>query len=323
MTAPAVSIILPTFNRLKYLRPAIDSVFAQTLADWELLIADDGSDQETRAYLRGLESLPRVKLIWLSHSGNPSAVRNAALREARGDYIAFLDSDDLWMPAKLERQIDALRTCSRCRWIYTGYARIDDAGKPATLPSPKPWIPYRGAILEQLLRLEAAVATAAVLVERPLLAQVGGFDEELLLFEHYDLWLRLACHSDVELIDEPLTCLRSHERHHSEAGIPRLAGRRGLLNKARSRVTDPHLRKIIVRLSAQNAVTLANRLADADRLEALKILLASCRYSSRNIRWWMGVSRVLLKMTVPRRLFILYRRGRARPAASARARAAG
>src|SRR5258708_34074473 len=123
MTTPAISIILPTFNRLKYLRLAVDSVFAQTFADWELLIADDGSDEETRAYLRGLENLPRVKVIWLSHSGNPSAVRNAALREARGDYIAFLDSDDMWMPAKLEPQIYVL-TASHRRWLDPGYFRI-------------------------------------------------------------------------------------------------------------------------------------------------------------------------------------------------------
>jgi glycosyltransferase involved in cell wall biosynthesis len=316
MTAPVVSIILPTFNRLKYLRPAIDSVFAQTLEDWELLIADDGSDEETRAYLRGLDSLHRVKLIWLSHSGNPSAVRNAALREARGDYIAFLDSDDVWLPLKLERQVDALRASNNCRWIYTGYVRIDDAGAAETNPGTKPWIPYRGAISEHLLRLEAAVATAAVLVEHRLLAQVGGFDEELLLFEHYDLWLRLAAHSEVELIDEPLTCLRSHTQHHSEAGIPRLAGRRKLLSKARSRVIDPQLRPIIMQLSGQNALSLANMLADTDRPEALKSLVAGCRYSPRDIRWWVGAARVLLKMALPRGLFVLYRRGRHRQAAS-------
>jgi glycosyltransferase involved in cell wall biosynthesis len=317
MTAPAVSIILPTFNRLKYLRPAVDSVFAQTLANWELLIADDGSDGETRAYLEHLESLPRVKLIWLPHSGNPSAVRNAALREARGDYIAFLDSDDVWLASKLERQIDALRASDHCRWIYTGYVRVDDAGEAKTYPGTKPWIPYRGAIYEQLLRLEAAVATAAVLVERRLLAQVGGFDEELLLFEHYDLWLRLASHSEVELIDEPLTCLRSHEQHHSAAGIPRLAGRHKLLSKAQSRVTDPRLRRLILQLSGQNALSLANMLADMDRLKALKTLVVGRRYSRQNIRWWMGAARVLLKMTLPRRLFVLYRRGRLPPAASA------
>ncbi len=317
MTAPAISIILPTFNRLKYLRLTVDSVFAQTFVDWELLVADDGSDEETRAYLKGLESLPRVKLIWLSHSGNPSAVRNAALREARGDYIAFLDSDDMWMPTKLERQIDALRVSSDRRWIYTGYVRIGDAGETKTLPSPKPWIPYRGAILEQLLRLEAAVATAAVVVERHLLAQAGGFDEELLLFEHYDLWLRLARYSEVELIDEPLTCLRSHGQHYSQEGIPMLAGRCQLLSKQRGRVTDPRLRPIIEQLYARSTLSLANRLADTDRPEALRTLIGSCPYSLRHMDWWQGVPRVLLKIAVPHRLLALYRRGRIRPVVGA------
>jgi glycosyltransferase involved in cell wall biosynthesis len=313
MTAPAVSIILPTFNRLKYLRSAVDSVFAQTLANWELLIADDGSDEETKAYLKGLESLPRVKLIWLPHSGNPSAVRNAALREARGDYIAFLDSDDMWMPAKLERQIDVLRTGSHCGWIYTGYVRIDDAGKANTLPSPKAWIPCRGAIVEQLLRLEAAVATAAVLVERRLLEQAGGFDEELLMFEHYDLWLRLAHYSEVELIDEPLTCLRSHGQHYSQEGIPMLAGRCQLLSKQRGRVTDPRLRLIIEQLHARSALSLANAHANTDRREAMKTLIGSGSISVRNLDWWRRALLVLLKIAIPRRLLTLYRRGRIRP----------
>ena len=91
---PLVSVIVPTFNRLLYLRPAVASVFAQTLVDWELIIADDGSDEHTRAYLSALQSEPRVSIIWLPHCGNPAAVRNRALRQARGEYLAFLDSDD-------------------------------------------------------------------------------------------------------------------------------------------------------------------------------------------------------------------------------------
>jgi len=313
MTAPLVSVILPTYNRLKYLRSAVDSVFAQTLPNWELIIADDGSDGDTREYLGSLESLSQVKLIWLPHTGNPSAVRNAALRAATGQFVAFLDSDDLWMPAKLERQIDVLRTSGNCRWIYTGYVRIDDAGETKISPSVKPWIPYRGAIVEQLLRLEASVATAAVLVERELLTQVGGFDEELLMFEHYDLWLRLAHCSDVELIDEPLTCLRFHEQHYSQNGIPTLEGRYTLLSKARSRVNDPHLRKLIVELYAQSALRLANMRANSDRREALKTLVGSYPYSFRTIGWWRGAPRVLLKMAVPRRLLSLYQRSRMAP----------
>ena len=313
MTEAVVSVILPAFNRLRYLRAAVDSVFAQTLAQWELIIADDGSDEETRAYLRALECLPHVKLVWLPHTGNPSAVRNAALRAARGEYIAFLDSDDLWRPTKLTRQIETLRKCVHRRWIYTGYVRIDDSGEARTYPSKKPWIPYRGAISEQLLRLEAAVATAAVVVERRLLLEVGGFDEELFIFEHYDLWLRLASHSEVELIDEPLTCLRSHEQHYSKDGIPMLAGRNRLLCKFLGRTTDPKLRRTATRLCAQSALSLANLYADTNRLEALKTLAASAAYSLWNVRWWIGAPRVLLKLALPRGLLAWYRSSRFRP----------
>src|SRR2546423_477819 len=97
---PVVSIILPTFNRLKFLRPAVDSVFAQTFTDWELIIADDGSDAETSTYLATVDNPPRTRVLWRSHTGIPAAVRNAALREAAGTYVAFLDSDDLWVPQK-------------------------------------------------------------------------------------------------------------------------------------------------------------------------------------------------------------------------------
>jgi glycosyltransferase involved in cell wall biosynthesis len=315
--APVVSVVLATFNRLKYLRSAVDSVFAQTLADWELIIADDGSDEETRTYLGDLQKQPRVQVIWLPHSGNPAAVRNAAVRQAGGELVAFLDSDDTWMPAKLEQQIAALRTFKHCRWIYTGYARIGDTGETKTYPGAKPWTPYRGAIFEPLLRLEAAVATSAVVVERQLLEQVGRFDEELLMFEHYDLWLRLAACSEVEVIDQPLTRLRTHEQHYSQSGVPMLAGRHLLLSKAYGRATDAHLRRMIGRLRSQSALNLANLLSAADRLAALKTLAASCSYSLPNPDWWRGMPRVVLKMAAPRRLLAAYRRRHIRPAAPA------
>ena len=109
-----VSIILPTFGRLEYLRPTVASVYRQTLRDWELIVADDGSDAETRGYLRTLEADSRVRLLWLTHTGIPAIVRNAALREARGEYVAFLDSDDLWAPDKLSRQVTLLRSRPSC-----------------------------------------------------------------------------------------------------------------------------------------------------------------------------------------------------------------
>lgn len=313
MTTPLVSVILPTYNRLKYLRPAVESVFAQTLSDWELIIADDGSDSETRVFLETLQQPPRVEVVWLSHTGNPSVVRNAALRAARGKYVAFLDSDDLWLPAKLERQVAALSAAAHSRWSYTGWTQIDEVGRPRTA-SPKEWHPYRGAILEKLLTLEATVATPAVMVEHSLLAQVGGFDEQQPLFEDYDLWMRLAACSDVELVDEPLTCLRLHAEHYSRVGIPMAASRHLQLAKMRARASDSRTRGLAERLYALSALNLATLQANVSRTAALKTLAGSCVYSVRHPDWWKRVPRLLLKVAAPRALLSLYRRGRVRHA---------
>jgi glycosyltransferase involved in cell wall biosynthesis len=307
-TTPLVSIVLPTFNRLKYLRPAVDSVFAQTFQDWELIIADDASDEDTRAYLRRLETEPRVRVIWLPHSGNPSAVRNAAVRAARGKYVAFLDSDDLWMPLKLERQIEALQARGVCRWSYTGYVCIDASGE-LQMDATRRWIPFRGAILEHLLAHAVAIWTPAVVVERRLLEEVGGFDEQLPLYEDYDLWLRLACHSDIELIDAPLICVRSHEQHYDAGGASMLTGRHESLEKMRGLVTEPRLRSLIERLCAESTVHLASLRANTDRVAAARTLLGGCAHSWRCRAWWAGLLWVSLKLATPRALLGFYRRG--------------
>jgi glycosyltransferase involved in cell wall biosynthesis len=305
-----VSIILPTFNRLDFLRPAIESVFAQTFIDWDLIIADDGSDETTRAYLRTLTSEPRVQILWLPHTGNPGAVRNAACSEAKGEYIAFLDSDDLWRPTKLERQIASLRSSADCRWSYTSYDRIGETGE-LIYPEAKPMVPHRGAIFESLLTLEAEVSTPAVVVERNLLALVGGFDEEQFLWEDYDLWLRLALHSEVDLVDEPLTRLRSHELHYSSSGTRNLEDRLKLLKKMQPLAPDAHLRSVMDHLIAQRTLNLARIYANSDRPAAAMILADGCLHSWRILHWWTGMPVVLLKLLTPRVLINFYRRARA------------
>ncbi len=312
-SAPSVSVILPTFNRLNYLRCAVASVFAQTLPDWELVIADDGSEGETRAYLRGLQSEPRVSVIWLAHSGNPAAVRNCAMRHAHGDYLAFLDSDDEWLPSKLERQIGALRGCTTRRWSYTAGITIDANGEPrdqAAIPRP-----HRGAILESLLLHQVSIWTPTVIAERRLVLEVGGFDQQLLLFEDYDLWMRLACRSEMEFIDEPLARIRRfHDQHHGEAdhGDAMRAGRHRALEKVRRLATDPRVRPLVERLFAHSTLDRACVRADTDRLAAVMILLRGCATSGRYIDWWTGVARLMLKLAAPRGLLVVYRRSRVR-----------
>jgi glycosyltransferase involved in cell wall biosynthesis len=309
MTTPLVSIILPTFNRLEFLRSAVDSVFSQTLTDWELIIADDGSDQQTQDYLRGLHSPPRVQLIQLEHSGNPGAVRNAALRAAVGQYVAFLDSDDVWMPTKLERQIANLRARPNCRWGYTGYIRVDESGRPRTYPGTRQWVPYRGAIFEELLAFEAEVSTPAVLVERQLVEELGGFDEQQWVYEDYDLWLRIALQYEIDLIDEPLIALRSHNQHY-DCADRKLPSRYRQLCKMHALVTDSKLRRRVARLRARVTVDLAAFYADFDRSAAVRMLLRGCVESWQFPDWWRAFPRVLVKVLAPRALLTIYRRSR-------------
>lgn len=312
---PLVSIILPTFGRLKYLRPAVDSVHSQTLDDWELIMADDGSDEETQTYLRALGSDSRVRLVWLSHTGIPAIVRNAALREARGTYIAFLDSDDLWAPEKLARQVATLRSRSACGWCYTAVSHIDGSGRPLTEPVFGAWLPCEGAVFERLVTGPVAIRTPSVLAARELIVQSGGFDETIRSGEDYDLWLRLALASEVAVLDEPLVQVRRHDANHSRDWELAFAGRDHSLRKLQGRVGD-NRRALLRAERIRNAMTLAATHASlGDRTRALGALYRALPYSWNSPLWWLALVKAPLRPYVPRWLVEAYRRRRRAPAA--------
>jgi glycosyltransferase involved in cell wall biosynthesis len=218
MKRPEVSIVMPSFNRLPWLRAAVDSVLAQTHRDWELLLADDGSEAPTREYLRALARSDerRVRVIFREHCGNPPAVRNAALREARGEYVAFLDSDDLWLPGKLERQLGSLRARPGREWSYTAAVMVDRAGEPLAGRSfPYPAV-RDGWIADSLLRGEAAVTQSSALVRRAAIECIGGYPEDLPVCGDYELFVRLALRSEVDFVAEDLVLVRRHGEYYSD-----------------------------------------------------------------------------------------------------------
>lgn len=188
---PLVSVVLPTHDRLAYLREAVDSVFAQTVGDWELILADDGSTDGTVEWARTLDD-PRVRLIELPRTANPAFVRNRALEAARGRWVAFLDSDDAWAPDKLEAQLAALRDAPGARWSYGDCEIMDVRGDPVSRERFRSWLPISGRITLPLLAYRAQVSCPSVMVERALLAEVGPFDEGLPKCEDFEMWLRLA-----------------------------------------------------------------------------------------------------------------------------------
>jgi glycosyltransferase involved in cell wall biosynthesis len=282
---PAVSILMPTFDRLQFLPPTIESVLAQTLGDWELIIADDGSGEETRAYLRSLTD-PRVRVLWLTHRGRPGAMLNAALRVARGEYVAFLDSDDLWLPRKLERQIASLKRHPWRRWGCTSFALIDAAGRPSpSTGARRAWPAPSGWVRDRLLT-DAVIAMPSVIAERSLLEQAGPFDEQLVMNYDGDLYLRIAAVSELDGVDEPLTLVRRHGAH-SGGDVIAWQDLRRIIEKA-LRATDD--RQFAAHLREQRALSsggLARSQAHfGTRGDVARTLIESAPYAWRYPGWW-------------------------------------
>jgi glycosyltransferase involved in cell wall biosynthesis len=290
--SPRVSVILPTFNRLEFLEPALTSLQAQTFRDFELIIADDGSDAATRAFLQRLADPPRVRIVWLNHCGRPGMVRNAALRLARGDYIAFLDSDDLWHPDKLARQLASLARHPQRQWSCTAFELVDAAGAP--LDARAPARVASGWIAEQMLNDEFVIALPSVLVARPLIERLGAFDETLTMCEDDELWLRLAAASELDALDAPLTWVRRHDRHGGDDATA-WRDRRRVFEKALGTTGDARLQAILRRLRAETSAGLARSLATGgNALPALASLADSAAYSWRYGTWWRRAPRTLL-----------------------------
>ena len=305
---PNVSVIVPAYNRLKFLRPAVESVYAQTYTDWELIVADDGSEEETAEYLRSIAG-PRVRVLWLAHSGNPSRVRNAAIDAANGRYLAFLDSDDVWAPSKLEKQLAALRDRANSRWSYTACDSIDGRGSP--LPKrPSTIIRPEGWIFEPLLRLQIGIAMPTVVAERSLVIEAGGFDQEQRFGEFHDLCLRLALHGEVVSVREPLCSVRTHTEHYSSDGVGNEAGWLRLYEKMASLTSDPRLRAHCARMRAQTSLRLAGQQsALGDRRGAWNTLRRAAAHSWRYPRWWWGALKEVIRPIVPQSFASAARRG--------------
>lgn len=309
---PAVSIVLATFNRLHLLRSSVESVLNQTFRDWELIIADDGSDEPTRQFLASLESPGRVRVLWLGHSGRASIVRNAALRQARGEYIAFQDSDDLWLPQKLETQLASLRRHPQRAWSHTRYQLIDESGAPtAWARRTGGWPTPGGWILDQLIRGDTVIALPSVVASRRLLQQAGDFDERLNDTEDYELWLRLARHSEIDAVGELLTLVRRHDQHFSAKPIEALQAARYVIERQLENGDVEHLRPVLLRQRARVIVGLArSRAAAGKRRDALATLVSGARFFGPYPRFWPRALTAMALALTPRAVLGLLKRAR-------------
>ncbi|MDY6824968.1 MAG: glycosyltransferase [Thermodesulfobacteriota bacterium] len=198
---PLVSVVIPTFNRGHMITDAVDSVMAQSYPGIETIVVDDGSTDETSAVLAPYRD--RITMLYQANAG-VSAARNRGVRHARGELVAFLDSDDWWLPGKIAEQVHFFRSNPEalvCQtdeiWIRNG--RRVNPGRRHQKPS--------GMIFEPSLAL-CLVSPSAVMLKKDFFLAMGGFDETLPACEDYDLWLRISSRYPVHLIAAPLVVKR-------------------------------------------------------------------------------------------------------------------
>lgn len=241
MDLPFVSVIIPTYNRLRLLQEAVDSVLSQTYDNFELIIVDDGSTDGTDRWARALGK--KAVYTRLAHTGFPGRARNRGAELSRGPYLAFLDSDDLWETEKLELQIGHLTEKNSQRLpglpLLPPHNR-DRTNRPLTdqAPSAQPvnrpllshtrerWLRLmpdgktkevsqkgqhqrrEGDIFEDALK-KCIIGPSTVMIERTLFRTLGGFREDLEIAEDYELWLRVVAVVEPVYLDKPLTVKRA------------------------------------------------------------------------------------------------------------------
>lgn len=208
MIQPLITIVIPTYNRLPLVRQAIASVLGQTYGNWELIIVDDGSRDDTVNIIRSIPD-SRIRVLQLPHCGNIAVLRNTGVKAGSGKWLAFLDSDDIWMAQKLEMQLCALQDGQR--WGYGRFELMNEKMEPI----PNKYGKYRaisGWIIREVLTCEASVNIGTVIVERSLFNEVGCFNPEprLICREDYELVLRLALQAETVATSELLARIREH-----------------------------------------------------------------------------------------------------------------
>ena len=194
-----ISVIIPTHNRVELLKNAVESVLGQTYDDYEIIIVNDRSTDGTEGYLNGLKDT-RITHHKITESRGGNHARNMGISMASGEFIAFLDDDDEWMPEKLDKQMKLFKDES-VGLVYTGSQVVYDFYDISYYNIPKD----RGDLFKKVLIRNCIGTTSSVVVRKSILEKSGLFDEEIKMRQDQDLWIRICRHCNVDVVEEPLT----------------------------------------------------------------------------------------------------------------------
>jgi glycosyltransferase involved in cell wall biosynthesis len=204
---PTVSVVIPTHNRATLLREAVVSVLTQSWQDFEVIVVDDGSTQPEVAGIKALDA--RIRVVRHAHRG-PAASRNVGIECSQGAFVAFLDSDDLWLYPKLGRQLSVFEADAACAAVCADAWYMLEGRLLETSFYERFGRPTNAAAFRARLEVGNPVVTSTMVVRKAVLDAVGGFDETLGMSEDWDLWLRIAECFPIVAVPEPLAQYRIH-----------------------------------------------------------------------------------------------------------------
>lgn len=209
-----VSVIIPTYNCAQYICQAVDSVLAQTYHDFELVVVDDGSTDDTKELLMRYDK--HLTYIYQENKGM-TAARNTGIKNSSGEYIAFLDSDDIWLPNKLERQVKLLDESPEVGLVYCWHYYIDAEGNRCKFWNNKIGRSFESGsrLFEKLIEKNVISGGGSTpIIRRECLGKSGMFDESIPYSGDWDLWLRISMDYIMAVIPEPLACYRVLDENH-------------------------------------------------------------------------------------------------------------
>ena len=277
-----VSAIIPAHNSAKYIVQALESVFQQTFVDYEVIVVDDGSTDNTREVVQPY--LNRLRYVWQPNQER-SVARNTGIAEARGEFIALLDSDDVWLPEKLERQVAALHAHPEACMAFCPAQVVDAAGQPSSF--------YGSAILNKELGEQdevtardysqglpfniSAILPSTTLIRREALVKAGLFDPDAVPVEDWDMWIRLTRQGPFVFVPQPLCLYRIYgwQRELKRRGTDKYVHQNTyVINKVAredpTHVSDPARVQAIAATHAYSALA-SYELGDAVRGQAMLI----------------------------------------------------
>jgi len=295
--SPTVSVIVSSYNYGRYVGAALESVRRQTFADFETIVIDDGSTDDSLRVIRRFLRDPRFRLVEQDHGGQARA-KNRGLAEARAPYVAFLDADDLWARTKLEKQVALLESEPGLGVICTRRKVVDADGKP------RPWANRRlprGRVVAAMFR-QNFICFSSAMLRAGVADHVGGFDESIPLAIDYDFWLRAARHYRFGVVNEPLVAYRVGHVNLSRRQLDRLHVARLIMERFTHHYDDPNTLPVAARklAEAETFVHLATIARGYSRRTAIGWLSRAICANARHLPAWREVAATMVPSPIRR-----------------------